>query len=274
TPISRVRRAPISFTSKAMNWPCSGEICMPARGWLRVASRRAICSGCSRSECVSRYSYSVSSRFRLRLDMVVLRPAVPGVHGSAGGAPGHPPAPVAVRQFCYYGRPFARPASSRLGGIFDYASKRERLEEVRRELESPTIWDNPPHAQELGRERARLDTIVSGIDHLSAGLADAKELLDMAIEAGDDDTAQSVIDDLAKLDAQVNKLEFQRMFSGKMDATNAFVDIQAGAGGTEAQDWAEMLLRMYLRWAESRGWKTELLEVSGGEVAGIKSATF
>ena len=96
----------------------------------------------------------------------------------------------------------------------------------------------------------------------------------MAIEAGDDDTAQSVIDDLAKLDAQVNKLEFQRMFSGKMDATNAFVDIQAGAGGTEAQDWAEMLLRMYLRWAESRGWKTELLEVSGGEVAGIKSATF
>ena len=126
----------------------------------------------------------------------------------------------------------------------------------------------------MGRERARLDTIVSGIDHLSAGLADAKELLDMAIEAGDDDTAQSVIDDLAKLEAQVGKLEFQRMFSGKMDATNAFVDIQAGAGGTEAQDWAEILLRMYLRWAESRGWKTELLEVSGGEVAGIKSATF
>jgi len=126
----------------------------------------------------------------------------------------------------------------------------------------------------LGRERARLDTIVSGIDHLSAGLADAKELLDMAIEAGDDDTAQSVIDDLTKLEAQVGKLEFQRMFSGKMDATNAFVDIQAGAGGTEAQDWAEILLRMYLRWAESRGWKTELLEVSGGEVAGIKSATF
>jgi len=126
----------------------------------------------------------------------------------------------------------------------------------------------------LGRERARLDTIVSGIDHLSAGLADAKELLDMAIEAGDDDTAQSVIDDLDKLEAQVGKLEFQRMFSGKMDATNAFVDIQAGAGGTEAQDWAEILLRMYLRWAESRGWKTELLEVSGGEVAGIKSATF
>ena len=96
----------------------------------------------------------------------------------------------------------------------------------------------------------------------------------MAMADSDDETAQSVIDDLAKLEAQVGKLEFQRMFSGKMDAMNAFVDIQAGAGGTEAQDWAEMLLRMYLRWCESRGWQTELMEVSGGDVAGIKSATF
>ncbi len=96
----------------------------------------------------------------------------------------------------------------------------------------------------------------------------------MAAADGDEDTVASVADDVAKLEARVGKLEFQRMFSGKMDSANAFVDIQAGAGGTEAQDWAEMLLRMYLRWAESRGWKTELLEVSGGEVAGIKSATF
>ncbi len=165
-------------------------------------------------------------------------------------------------------------ASSRLGGIFDYASKRERLEEVGRELESPNVWDDPSRAQELGRERARLDTIVSGIDSLTASLTDASELLEMAVADGDDATAQAVVGDLAKLEAQVGKLEFQRMFSGKMDATNAFVDIQAGAGGTEAQDWAEMLLRMYLRWCESRGWKTELMEVSGGEVAGIKSATF
>ncbi|WP_458068559.1 peptide chain release factor 2 [Rhodanobacter sp. BL-MT-08] len=161
-----------------------------------------------------------------------------------------------------------------LRGYLDYATKRERLEEVSRELESPTIWDDPARAQELGRERARLDDIVSGIDSLTAGLTDARELLEMAIADGDEETAQSVVADVARLDGQISKLEFQRMFSGKMDATNAFVDIQAGAGGTEAQDWAEMLLRMYLRWCESRGWQTELMEVSGGDVAGIKSATF
>ncbi len=168
----------------------------------------------------------------------------------------------------------SRAASSRLGGIFDYATKRERLEEVSRELESPNVWDDPPRAQELGRERARLDTIVSGIDSLTAGLGDSADLLEMAVADNDEATVQSIVADLDKLEAQVSKLEFQRMFSGKMDATNAFVDIQAGAGGTEAQDWAEMLLRMYLRWCESRGWKTELLEASGGDVAGIKSATF
>jgi peptide chain release factor 2 len=168
----------------------------------------------------------------------------------------------------------SRPGSSRLGGIFDYDAKRERLEEVSRELESPTVWDDPPRAQELGRERARLDTIVSGIDRISSGLADAGELLDMAAADGDEATVQSVQSDVGKLDAEVGKLEFQRMFSGKMDSANAFVDIQAGAGGTEAQDWAEMLLRMYLRWCEARGWKTELMEASAGDVAGIKSATF
>lgn len=136
------------------------------------------------------------------------------------------------------------------------------------------MWDDPPRAQELGRERARLDTIVSGIDRITAGLTDAGELLDMATADGDEATVLSVQADVSKLDAEVSKLEFRRMFSGKMDATNAFVDVQAGAGGTEAQDWAEMLLRMYLRWCESRGWKTELMEVSAGDVAGIKSATF
>jgi len=168
----------------------------------------------------------------------------------------------------------SKAASSRLGGIFDYATKRERLEEVSRELESPNVWDDPPRAQELGRERARLDTIVSGIDRITGGLNDAGELLEMAAADGDDATVQSVVTDVGQLEGQVGKLEFQRMFSGKMDSSNAFVDIQAGAGGTEAQDWAEILLRMYLRWCESRGWKTELMEVSAGEVAGIKSATF
>lgn len=119
-----------------------------------------------------------------------------------------------------------------------------------------------------------LEKIVGGIRDLSEGLVGAGELLDLAEGEDDEGTANAVVDDVAQFATRVEKLEFQRMFSGEMDATNAFVDIQAGAGGTEAQDWAEMLLRMYLRWAESRGWTAELMEVSAGEVAGIKSATF
>ncbi len=166
------------------------------------------------------------------------------------------------------------PASMRLGGFFDYPARQERLEEVNRELENPDVWNNPERAQDLGRERARLDTVVGGIRKLTQGLADAGELLEMAEADDDEATVQSVAEDVAGLQSEVEKLEFQRMFSGEMDSGNAFVDIQAGAGGTEAQDWAEMLLRMYLRWCEHRGWKTEMMEVSAGDVAGIKSATF
>ncbi len=118
-----------------------------------------------------------------------------------------------------------------------------------------------------------LEKTVGGIADVLSGLADAVDLLELAESEQDEETALAVVADLDRYQLQVEKLEFQRMFSGKMDGANAFVDIQAGAGGTEAQDWAEILLRMYLRWAESRGWKTELMEVSGGEVAGIKSAT-
>lgn len=113
-----------------------------------------------------------------------------------------------------------------------------------------------------------------GIKTLIEGLAGAEELLDMAVAEADEGTALAVSDDVEALARHVDKLEFQRMFSGKMDGANAFVDVQAGAGGTEAQDWAEMLLRMYLRWCENKGWKTELMEVSAGDVAGIKSASF
>jgi peptide chain release factor 2 len=162
----------------------------------------------------------------------------------------------------------------RSGGIFDYDSKRERLEEVSRELELPSVWDNPQRAQELGKERAMLEKVVGEIGGLGASLAEAKELLELAIAEQDEGTAIAVRDDVETQAKRVDVLEFRRMFSGKMDMHNAFVDIQAGAGGTEAQDWAEMLLRMYLRWAEARGWKTELMEASAGEVAGIKSATF
>ncbi|PZQ19553.1 MAG: peptide chain release factor 2 [Rhodanobacter denitrificans] len=161
-----------------------------------------------------------------------------------------------------------------LRGYLDYDVKRERLEEVTRELESPDVWDDPERAQSLGRERSLLDKTVNGIRSLDEGLSGAAELLDLAAAENDEETAHAVLEDVERCAAGVDRLEFQRMFSGKMDSANAFVDIQAGAGGTEAQDWAEMLLRMYLRWAESRGWKTELLEVSAGEVAGIKSATF
>ncbi len=161
----------------------------------------------------------------------------------------------------------------RSGGIFDYAEKKDRLEEVSRELEDPTIWENPEKAQTLGRERAALEKIIETLDGVSSGVSDNREFLELAVEENDEETLSSVIEDTAELEKQVLELEFQRMFSGKMDANPCFIDIQAGSGGTEAQDWAEMLLRMYLRWAESHGWKAELMEVSPGDVAGIKSAT-
>jgi peptide chain release factor 2 len=162
----------------------------------------------------------------------------------------------------------------RSGGIFDYDAKRERLEEVERELENPNVWNDSARAQALGRERSLLDKTVNGIRDLKDGLTGAEELLELAEMEDDEDTALAVVVDVDRYQKGVEAIEFQRMFSGQMDSCNAFVDIQSGAGGTEAQDWAEILLRMYLRWAESRGWKAELMEVSGGDVAGIKSATF
>jgi len=146
------------------------------------------------------------------------------------------------------------------------------LTEVLRELEDPAIWKDPERAQKLGRERASLDTIVVTVEEMDAGLAEATDLLEMAADEADADTVDAVIADLEGFEQRVGDLEFRRMFSGEMDAANAFVDIQAGSGGTEAQDWAEMLLRMYLRWAEAHGFKAELMEVSPGDVAGIKSA--
>lgn len=159
------------------------------------------------------------------------------------------------------------------GGIFDYETRRERLEEVQRELEDPTVWSDPARAQELGRERSQLEGLVNTVSQLGDGLRDAQDLLELAREEGDADAVGVVEEELAGFEARLGELEFRRMFSGEMDAANAFVDIQAGSGGTEAQDWAEMLLRMYLRWGERRGFQTELIEFSPAEVAGIKSAT-
>lgn len=142
-----------------------------------------------------------------------------------------------------------------------------------RELEDPKVWDQPARAQELGRERAQLAQVVETIDQLSNALRDSADLLAMAAEEEDTATVAEVEQDVDAAEQRLADLEFRRMFSGELDGNNAFVDIQAGSGGTEAQDWANMLLRMYLRWAERRGFRSELLEVSEGEVAGIKSAT-
>ena len=141
------------------------------------------------------------------------------------------------------------------------------------ELGEPDVWNKPEQAQELGRERSSLELVVKTIEDLDSGVADARELLTMAVEEEDEDTVADVEADMAALEAQLAKLEFRRMFSGAMDQNSAFLEIQSGSGGTEAQDWAEMLLRMYLRWADDKGFKTELLECSAGDVAGIKSAT-
>jgi peptide chain release factor 2 len=162
---------------------------------------------------------------------------------------------------------------SRSGGIFDLEGKQERLEEVTRELEDPDVWSDTERAQRLNKERAALDKSVTAQRAVLEGVRDAGELLELAAEEDDADTLASVEDDLRRLQRRIEGLEFQRMFSGEMDDRPCFIDIQAGSGGTEAQDWAEMLLRMYLRWAEARGWDVEVIEVSEGEVAGIKSAT-
>ncbi len=159
------------------------------------------------------------------------------------------------------------------GGIFDYEGKAERLDEVNRELEQPNIWDNPDVAAKLNQERLALENVVNGLDGISVGLSGTRELIELAEMEDDEDTVNEALKDLNALEKQVEDLEFRRMFSGELDPNNAFLDIQAGSGGTEAQDWASMLLRMYLRWGEAKGFKTELIEESVGDVAGIKSAT-
>ncbi len=142
-----------------------------------------------------------------------------------------------------------------------------------RELEDPNVWNEPEKAQTLGKERAKLETVVVTLGDMDNGLNDAQELLVLAADEQDEETVSAVVDDLESFEERIESLEFRRMFSGEMDANNAFLDVQAGSGGTEAQDWANMLLRMYLRWGERRRFKTQLIEVSPGEVAGIKSAT-
>ena len=162
---------------------------------------------------------------------------------------------------------------SYFGGIFDYVNRKERLKEVELELSEPDVWNDPDRAQALGRERSSLESVVKTIEDMDTGIADTREILGMAVEENDADMLNDVQTDIDSMEAQLANLEFRRMFSGEMDENSAFLDIQSGSGGTEAQDWAEMLLRMYLRWADDKGFKAELVECSVGDVAGIKSAT-
>jgi peptide chain release factor 2 len=164
-------------------------------------------------------------------------------------------------------------ALSFLGGIFDYANKKERLEEVSLELESSDVWNQPERAQALGKERAALEAVVKTIDDMDSGLEDIEGLVELAIEEDDEDTFNEASAELDELERRLADLEFRRMFSGPNDSADCYLDIQSGSGGTEAQDWAEMVLRMYLRWGEAHGFSPELMEVTDGDVAGIKGAT-
>lgn len=161
----------------------------------------------------------------------------------------------------------------RFGGIFDLQHKQRRLLEVDRLLEDPAIWQKPEEAGVLGRERAALKGTIDHLNGIKKRLADALEMAQFIKENPDDALCAELAKEVQGLSEQIDTLEFQRMFSGKLDANNAYLDIQSGSGGTEAQDWAEMLLRMYLRFGDQQGFKTELIEASAGEVAGIKSAT-
>ena len=159
------------------------------------------------------------------------------------------------------------------GGFFDYPVKKDRLEEVVRLSEAPDFWNDAARAQELGRERKSLEDVVLVLDRVASGLKDASELFEMAREEDDDATLAAVQSDIDTIERDVAKLEFRRMFNNPADPSSCFVDIQAGAGGTEACDWASMLLRQYLKYAERKGFKAELLEETEGDVAGIRSAS-
>ncbi len=159
------------------------------------------------------------------------------------------------------------------GGIFDYDARKERLEEVNAELEQPDVWNEPERAQALGKERSALEAVVETIDQLDQGVEDVEGLLELAVEEEDQETFDEIEPELAELEAKLEKLEFRRMFAGDHDASDCYIDLQSGSGGTEAQDWTSMMLRMYLRWADSKGFKTEVIEVSDGDVAGLKGAT-
>ena len=169
--------------------------------------------------------------------------------------------------------PTSRAGSSNCGGIFDFDLKAEKLQEIARALEDPAVWNNAEHAQALGREKKSLEDVVLALRDAASHIADTGELFELARGENDEDTVVAVESDLDGIEKELAAMEFRRMFNNPADPNNCFVDIQAGQGGTEAQDWASMLLRMYLRYCERKGFTPEVLEESEGEVAGLKSAS-
>jgi peptide chain release factor 2 len=163
--------------------------------------------------------------------------------------------------------------SKSYGGIFDYPAKERKLHEVNAALEDPKVWDNPKRAQELGKEKRSLEGVVLVLDRLSQEIADNLELYEMSRADSDEAGLETIAAETAKVEAEVGQLEFRRMFSNQADPLNAFLDIQAGAGGTEACDWASMLLRQYLKYAERKGFKATVEDETAGDTAGIKGAT-
>ena len=161
----------------------------------------------------------------------------------------------------------------RFGGIFDFENKQQRLEEVSQLLEDPNIWNDNERSQKLGKERRELEGVVKSLVDIDAGIRDASELFEMAKDENDEGTLLSIAADSLELEKQLEGMEFRRTFANPMDPNNCFMDFQSGSGGTEAQDWASMLLRMYLRYCERKGFKVEVLEESEGDIAGIKSAS-
>ena len=159
------------------------------------------------------------------------------------------------------------------GGIFDFDAKFERLRTVNASLEDPTVWNDPKRAQELGKEKKLLDDVVLTLTHLQDHLSDNTELFEMSRDDGDHASLLTIETETAQLEDTIKGLEFRRMFNNPADPLNCFLDIQAGAGGTEACDWAAMLLRQYSRYADRKGFKIELQDETPGDTAGIKGAT-
>ena len=161
----------------------------------------------------------------------------------------------------------------RCGGLFDLNQKAERLKELEARTQDPTLWDNPDEAQQIMQEKTSLERTIEGFERTLTTLEDAITLFEMGMEENDQDSKLEAISEIEKVQKDIEAFELAQMLGGETDKESAFLDINAGSGGTEAQDWAEMLLRMYLRWAERKGFKTEIVECTPGEEAGIKSAT-